>query len=113
MWVDTFGNEALAVIVEIDPPRVRGAVVEVLEYHAGRMDAIDAAVADGGIEQFCPRPAHVRQAGPPMSRSAATSVTLKPWGTRIPAAACSGGSGAGVGSAAKTAAEDATNSARR
>src|SRR5262249_34008286 len=42
--IDTVGDEALSVIIEIDAPGVGGAVGEVLEDQTARMNAVHATV---------------------------------------------------------------------
>src|SRR5439155_27132193 len=77
---DTVGDEALPEVVEIDAPRVRGAVGEVLEDQASGMDAVDSAVAVDALTGRGSGPAHVRRAGSPMS---AVEPAVRPPGEAV------------------------------
>ena len=65
--IDAVGDEALAVVVEIDAPGIGGAVGEVLEHPARGVDAVDAAVAVDALVGGRAGRADVGGAGPAMS----------------------------------------------
>src|SRR6516225_9482359 len=66
--IDTVGDEALSVIVEIDTPGIGGAVGEVLEDQTARMNAVHAAVTVNALAGGRAGTADIGGAGAAMSR---------------------------------------------